>query len=346
MRLPHLMPCAAGARRGCWCCRRPRLPDGLQRALCLSRANGASVTVAGDRGRESQVSAFGILETDRQSRVVGSRKPSSRGPRLASMGVYLFDRASLIRWLLEDAEFETSTHDFGKDLCCRDSSSGARRCLPTRSPTTGRTSARWTRTTRPTRVLSDRPAARPDDPRWGRPHPSADRPPVRFRVERPSRAQPVATAVTSPGMSYARCCFPGVVAGGAVVRDSIVMHDPASAETRSWTAPSWDKEVRSGRADGWATVTPRRRTGRVRAPVERDHPRGKGTSLPAGLTVGRNRAHRRVREEAVFTADVRGGAWSTARSRCTDAPGSPGRARARDQPTRSLSFCPARTRTT
>src|SRR5205814_8473795 len=69
---------------------------------------------------EGSVSEFGILETDKIGRVIGfEEKPKQSRSRLASMGVYLFDRASLIRWLVEDAALQDSRHDFGKDLLPR-----------------------------------------------------------------------------------------------------------------------------------------------------------------------------------------------------------------------------------
>ena len=65
-------------------------------------ANRASVTVAVTEVPSESVSAFGILETDKTGRVVGfEEKPRHARSRLASMGVYLFDRRSLIDWLIE-----------------------------------------------------------------------------------------------------------------------------------------------------------------------------------------------------------------------------------------------------
>ena len=83
-------------------------------------ANRASVTVAVAEVEPAHVSSFGILETDPQGRVIGfQEKPRESRSRLASMGVYLFDREPLIRWLLEDADMGSSSHDFGKDLLPR-----------------------------------------------------------------------------------------------------------------------------------------------------------------------------------------------------------------------------------
>jgi glucose-1-phosphate adenylyltransferase len=68
-------------------------------------------------------SEFGILETDSKGRIMGfEEKPSA--PRhipgkpskaLASMGVYVFDKRTLVDVLLSDAQRQTD-HDFGKNI--------------------------------------------------------------------------------------------------------------------------------------------------------------------------------------------------------------------------------------
>src|SRR5205823_5844619 len=83
-------------------------------------ANRATVTVAVTEVPPEAVSAFGILETDGTGQITGfQEKPQQSHSRLASMGVYLFDRDALIRWLVEDAEIAESRHDFGKDILPR-----------------------------------------------------------------------------------------------------------------------------------------------------------------------------------------------------------------------------------
>jgi glucose-1-phosphate adenylyltransferase len=85
------------------------------------RANRAMMTVAVTEVPEKDVSQFGILETETNGRVTAFKeKPRSPvGSRLASMGVYLFDREALIRLLVEDAAIPESQHDFGKDILPR-----------------------------------------------------------------------------------------------------------------------------------------------------------------------------------------------------------------------------------
>ena len=84
------------------------------------RANHAAATVAVTEVPEESISAFGILEANETGRVTGFlEKPKQARSRLASMGVYLFDREALIRWLVEDAAMPESSHDFGRDLLPR-----------------------------------------------------------------------------------------------------------------------------------------------------------------------------------------------------------------------------------
>src|SRR5262249_10288566 len=84
------------------------------------RANHAAATVAVTEVPAESISAFGILEADESGRVTGFlEKPKRARSRLASMGVYLFEREAMIRWLVEDSTMAGSTHDFGRDLLPR-----------------------------------------------------------------------------------------------------------------------------------------------------------------------------------------------------------------------------------
>src|SRR5208282_5795043 len=89
---------------------------------------GAELTVATlevDPGDAS--GRFGVVETDGSGRVIGfAEKPetpkrSAFNPEKsnASMGIYIFNTQFLIPTLLEDAERNDSTHDFGKDILPR-----------------------------------------------------------------------------------------------------------------------------------------------------------------------------------------------------------------------------------
>lgn len=61
---------------------------------------------------------FGIMNTDKtDGRIVEfEEKPAQPKSNLASMGIYIFTRDLLDRYLKEDAENENSSHDFGHDI--------------------------------------------------------------------------------------------------------------------------------------------------------------------------------------------------------------------------------------
>jgi len=84
---------------------------------------GADLTVASIRMDRSLSKEFGVMEVDREGRIVGfQEKPEE--PRtipgdpegiLASMGIYIFNTEILVRRLVENARSDSS-HDFGKDI--------------------------------------------------------------------------------------------------------------------------------------------------------------------------------------------------------------------------------------
>ena len=86
-------------------------------------AMGADVTVSTIEFPRETASHLGVLETDRNQRIVGfEEKPKDPKPIpsdptmvLASMGIYVFNTPVLIRALMEDAEADT-THDFGRNI--------------------------------------------------------------------------------------------------------------------------------------------------------------------------------------------------------------------------------------
>ena len=86
---------------------------------------GADVTLATILIDPTETRHFGIVDIDRDGRVVGFKeKPKSTDlrspydPRMcsASMGIYIFNTEVLIPVLLKDAEDPNSRHDFGHDI--------------------------------------------------------------------------------------------------------------------------------------------------------------------------------------------------------------------------------------
>jgi glucose-1-phosphate adenylyltransferase len=254
-------------------------------------ANRASVTVAVTEVSAESASAFGILETDSTGRVVGfQEKPRLARSRLASMGVYLFDRRALINWLVEDAAMADSHHDFGKDLLPRLVARGeavyAYRFREYWQDVGTLDSYYQTNMD----LLSDRPPLDLSDPTWLVHTQSADRPPVRFETGGVAERSLIANGCRIAGKVVRSILFPGVVvAPGAQVRDSIVMNDTLVQGGAELDRAILDKEVVVGAGGriGWGEdMTPNQAcpehlaTGLLVV--------GKGARLPEGVTVGRN----------------------------------------------------------
>jgi glucose-1-phosphate adenylyltransferase len=273
-------------------------------------ANRASVTVAVTEVPAESVSAFGILETDRTGRVVGfQEKPRMARSRLASMGVYLFDRRALIRWLIEDAALSDSGHDFGKDLLPRLVARGgavyAYRFRDYWQDVGALDSYYQTNMD----LLSDRTPLDLNDPTWVIHTQSAARPPVRFEPGGVAERSLVANGCRIAGKVVRSILFPGVVvAPGAVVRDSIVMNDTLVLRDAVLDRAIVDKEVVVGEGVrlGWGDdLTPNEACPEHLASGLLVV--GKGARIPGGITVGRNARIGAHVDEGDFPGDVPAG---------------------------------------
>jgi len=270
-------------------------------------AQHAAVTVAVTEVPEDQVSSFGILETDRGGRITGfQEKPRTARSRLASMGVYLFDREALIRWLAEDAALPDSKHDFGKDLLPRLVARGeavyAYR-FPHYWQDVGTLDSYYAANVA---FIGGQPPLDLRDPDWVIHTQSADRPPVRLEAGCRVEGSVTANGSRIAGEVVRSVLFPGVtVARGAVVRDSIVMHDSVIARGALVENAILDKQVKVGEGACLGAGDP--------ATPNRACPEhlssglsviGKGAELPEGLTIGRNARIGAYVEAGDFTADV------------------------------------------
>jgi len=83
----------------------------------------ADLTVAAIRMRREESREFGVIEVEREGRIIGFEEkpedpksiPGDPEGILASMGVYIFNIELLVKRLIEDARSD-STHDFGRDI--------------------------------------------------------------------------------------------------------------------------------------------------------------------------------------------------------------------------------------
>ena len=81
------------------------------------KENEADATIAVMPVPIEEASRFGILATDKESRVTDFvEKPANPPSNLASMGIYVFSWEKARRYLENDAADESSSHDFGKDV--------------------------------------------------------------------------------------------------------------------------------------------------------------------------------------------------------------------------------------
>lgn len=90
-------------------------------------ANQADLTLATISVPTSEASRFGIVGVDSVNHITSFvEKPAEPPSNLANMGVYLFSIDVLNRYLLEDHNLSSSSHDFGKDILPKMVADGAR----------------------------------------------------------------------------------------------------------------------------------------------------------------------------------------------------------------------------
>lgn len=87
------------------------------RMLEAHKANKADVTIGVFEVPWEEAPRFGIMNTDKTGRIEAfEEKPAKPKSNLASMGIYIFSKDVLEKYLEEDAQDETSSHDFGKNI--------------------------------------------------------------------------------------------------------------------------------------------------------------------------------------------------------------------------------------
>ncbi|PMH34877.1 glucose-1-phosphate adenylyltransferase [Vibrio sp. 10N.286.49.C2] len=88
------------------------------------KETGAELTIACMDVPREDASAFGVIETNHHQQVVSFQEkpvdpasmPNDPNKALVSMGIYVFNMKALKDALNDDAEIESSSHDFGHDL--------------------------------------------------------------------------------------------------------------------------------------------------------------------------------------------------------------------------------------
>ena len=193
------------------------------------RDKGADATVCTIRVPLDEASRFGIVDTDKDFRVVDFvEKPAAPPGNLANMGVYVFDYSVLERVLLEDQADTDSEHDFGKNI------------LPKMVAEhknifaypyggywidVGTIDAYWEAHMD---LLSSPPSLNLNDRTWVIHTRSEERPPVRIGAD----AKIIDSMITDGSVIGAGAVIersilsPGVFVGpGAVIRESVILND-------------------------------------------------------------------------------------------------------------------------
>lgn len=85
--------------------------------VAFHREKGADVTVPVYEMAPEEANRFGNVVLDEDQQVVGfHEKPKEPVSSLGSMGIYVFNKNTLIEQLLADAQRTRSSHDFGRDI--------------------------------------------------------------------------------------------------------------------------------------------------------------------------------------------------------------------------------------
>ena len=81
------------------------------------KKNKADATIGVIQVPWEEAPRFGIMNTDKTGRIEEfEEKPAKPKSNLASMGIYVFNKSFLKKYLEDDAKDETSSHDFGKNI--------------------------------------------------------------------------------------------------------------------------------------------------------------------------------------------------------------------------------------
>ena len=193
------------------------------------RDKGADATVCTIRVPLDEASRFGIVDTDKDYRVIDFiEKPPAPPGNLANMGVYVFDYSVLERVLNEDQNDPNSEHDFGKNILPK---MVAENMSIFAYPyggywiDVGTIDAYWEAHMD---LLSSPPSLNLNDRTWVIHTRSEERPPVRIGADtRIVDSMITDGSVIGAGAVIERSVLsPGVFVGpGAVVRESVILND-------------------------------------------------------------------------------------------------------------------------
>ncbi|MFN8595697.1 MAG: glucose-1-phosphate adenylyltransferase [Anaerolineae bacterium] len=186
----------------------------------------ADVTIATLKVSPEEASRFGIMEIDKDNRIIGfEEKPLVPKSNLGSMGIYVFNTEVLSNALREDANNPNSAHDFGKNIIPRMMNSHKVYAYPFNGywVDVGTVQAYWEAHMD---LLADQPPLDLLDRNWVIHTRSEERPPVNIRTGAVVAHSLITDGCVIEGTVEYSVLSPGVKVGrGAVVRNSIVLTD-------------------------------------------------------------------------------------------------------------------------
>jgi glucose-1-phosphate adenylyltransferase len=254
--------------------------------LAAHRRHRADVTIAVRRVPLAEASRMGILAMDEQNRVIEwQEKPKQPKSDLASMGVYVFSKKALRRWLTED------NVDFGRNVIPAMIDAGARVFGYHHMgywQDVGTIQSYWEANMA---LLTDDPELDLYDKDWVIHTRSEERAPAKVGPTAQVHRSLISHGCVIDGTVVNSVLSPGVRVGvGAVVRDSIVMFDSVIRSGAVVDRSILDKEVVVGQGalvgDGPFPDRPNKQEpGRLNTGITVV---GKRAVIPRGVRIGRN----------------------------------------------------------
>ena len=258
--------------------------------LRFHREKGGDLTVTVMHARPDEVHRFGIMSVDADQRITQfAEKPKQSESTLASMGIYVFNTAFLLRRLEEDARDSTTDHDFGKNIIPKMVERDQAFAYPFSGywVDVGTIAAYWATNLA---LLEENPALDLYDPNWVIHTRSEERPPVKCKPPSQIDNSLLSNGCVINGTVINSVLSPGVrVERGAVVRDSVVMNDTTIKAGALIDRCVLDEQIEIG-ADAQVGV------GDDNTPNQLEPANlntgitivGKRAHIPAGATIGRN----------------------------------------------------------
>jgi glucose-1-phosphate adenylyltransferase len=274
--------------------------------LAAHRRKRADVTIAVRRVPLAEASRMGVLALDDQDKVVEwQEKPKQPKSDLASMGVYVFSKRALQRWLSDE------NRDFGRDVIPAMLEGGARVFgyrFDGYWQDVGTIQSFWEANMA---LLDDNPELDLYDREWLIHTRSEERAPAKIGPTAQVHRSLISHGCVINGTVVNSVLSPGVrVDVGAVVRDSIVMFDTVIRSGAVVDRAILDKEVVVGQGaivgDGPDFDTPNRaEPSRLNTGISVV---GKQSVIPRGVRLGRNvKVGEKVRSSDFSSRTVRSG---------------------------------------